>query len=75
MKSFLLIVCVLTASISFSQTNKLNKELSLLIDSLKAQDQLPATIKSGESAQKAFQKVIHSNFPLVKKIADKYPIE
>ena len=72
MKSFLLIVCVLTASISFSQTNKLNKELSLLIDSLKAQDQLPATIKSGESAQEAFQKVIHSNFPLVKKIAYKY---
>lgn len=57
---------------SFGQTKKLNNHLSRLIDSLKNADQSPLTIKNGDSAGKAFQKIIHSNFSAIKSIADIY---
>ncbi|MGI4752028.1 MAG: DUF6624 domain-containing protein [Janthinobacterium lividum] len=63
---------MLTAVVTFGQTKKLNNNLSYLIDSLKNADQSPLTIKNGDSAGKVFQKIIHSNFPAIKSIADTY---
>lgn len=54
------------------QTTFFNKDLSLLIDSLKTADQSPLTMTNADSAQAAFQKITRSNFPIVKAIADKY---
>ncbi len=56
----------------FGQTKKLNNNLSYLIDSLKNADQSPLAIKNADSASKAFQKIIRSNFLSVKTIADKF---
>lgn len=56
----------------FGQTKKLNNKLSYLIDSLKNADQSPLTIKNADSAAKTFQKIIRSNFPSIKAIANKY---
>jgi len=56
----------------FGQTKKLNNNLSYLIDSLKNADQSSLAIKNADSASKAFQKIIRSNFLSVKTIADKF---
>lgn len=74
MKSFLNIFCLtlLVTSSSFGQTKKLNIELSKLIDSLYMADQRTAEIRPGDSAAAAFQRVIRTNFPIVKTILEKY---
>ena len=57
---------------TFGQIKKFNAELSKKIDSLRNEDQSPSSIKNPDSAAKEFQKIIRSNFPVVKDIADKY---
>ncbi len=57
---------------TFGQSKKFNAALSKQIDSLAKADQSPLTIKNSDSAAKGFQKIIRSNFPFVKKVADKY---
>jgi hypothetical protein len=57
---------------TFGQSKKFNAELSKKIDSMRNEDQSPMSIKNTDSAAKEFQKIIHSNFPVIKNIADKY---
>ena len=56
---------------TFGQSKKFNFSLSKQIDSLKDADQSPLNIKNADSAAKEFQKIIRSNFPSIKNIADK----
>ena len=58
--------------VTYGQSRKFNLTLSKQIDSLKNVDQSTLIIKNSDSAAKEFQKIIHSNFPSIKKIADKY---
>ena len=57
---------------TYGQSKKLNPTLAKQIDSLRNADQSPLTIKNTDSAAKEFQKIIRSNFPVIKNIADKY---
>ncbi len=57
---------------AYGQNKKFNLSLSKQIDSLAKEDQSALTIQNSENAAAHFQKVIRSNFPLVKKIADKH---
>ena len=57
---------------TYGQSKKLNLILSKQIDSLRNADQSPLTIKNADTAAKEFQKIIRSNFPVIKNIADKY---
>ena len=67
-----LLCLTLTSVDTFGQKMKLNKNLSHFIDSLKTADQRPLAIKNADSAGKAFQKIIRSNFPSIRTIAKKY---
>lgn len=68
-----LLICLSLSTIAgFGQAKKFNKQLSLLIDSLKKADQSPVTMKSADSAERAFNRIIRTNFPVVNSIADKY---
>jgi hypothetical protein len=49
-----------------------NQKLSSTIDSLYAADQNTARIKPADSAAAAYQRVIRTNFPTVKRILDMY---
>lgn len=69
---FLSICLTFITGVGFGQTRKYNKPLLQLIDSLKNADQSPLAMKNGDSAAKAFQQIIRSNFPLVQSIASKY---
>jgi len=72
-KATTLFCCLLfLTTIVCGQASSFNKDLSQLIDSLKAADQSPVTMKNSDSAQEAFKKITRSNFPLIKEIADKY---
>ena len=51
---------------------QINQQLSHLIDSLYKADQGTALIRPSDSAAAAYQRVIRSNFPLVKKILDEH---
>lgn len=57
-------------AINTSAQKQLNAKLAKQIDSLKEEDQRPA--KMHEKAAAEFQRAIHSNFPVVKSILDKY---
>ena len=57
---------------TFGQRKKFNAALSKQIDSLRNADQSPLKMKNAHSAAKEFQKIIRSNFPIIKSIADKY---
>jgi hypothetical protein len=59
-------------TISFAQNNKFNATLSKQIDSLRNEDQSPLKMSNPDSAAKEYQRVIRSNFPVIKNIADKY---
>jgi hypothetical protein len=75
MKKFILLVnSLLIVATIFSQTQEkpINKVLSELIDSLRNEDQSAMKLTHTDSAGKVFQRIIHSNFPIVKQIADKY---
>lgn len=72
LKKYFLLVWFLIPLVSFCQTVKLNNELSSVIDSMVIQDQKSRYINNADSAEKIFQQIIHSNFSLVKEIADKY---
>jgi hypothetical protein len=75
MKSLKISTCIflwlLTVS-TFGQHKKFNLALSKQIDSLKNADQSPITIKNADSAEKAFKRIIRTNFPIIKSIADRY---
>lgn len=72
-KSFYLTLAMLILSIStFAQHAGVNKKLSAEIDSLKNEDQKPASISNGLEAEAAFKKVIRTNFPLIEKILNEY---
>ena len=58
--------------VTYGQSKKFNLNLSKQIDSLRDVDQSPLAMKNADSAAKEFQKIIRSNFPLIKNIADKY---
>jgi hypothetical protein len=66
---FCLVIMAFTA---FGQGKKINVSLSKQIDSLRNEDQRPLAMQNTDSAAKEFQRVIRSNFTLIKKIADKY---
>lgn len=68
----LLLFFAVTTVTAVGQNKKFNASLSKHIDSLKEIDQSPLSIKNPDSAAKSFQIIIHSNFPLIKDIADKY---
>ena len=70
--TFIVTLLLMSSVLCFGQKAKLNKQLSAEIDSLKTEDQKPATIPNGKEAETAFRKVIQTNFPLVKKILDTY---
>ena len=73
LKQLSLCFCItFITGISFGQSHKYNKPLSELIDSLKNADQSPLAMKNGDSAAKAFQQIIRSNFPIVQSIARRY---
>ncbi|WP_125916347.1 DUF6624 domain-containing protein [Hymenobacter coccineus] len=74
MKAFTLIFCfvIFHAHCSIGQTMGSNHKLSSVIDSLYAADQSTAKIKPADSAAAAYQRVIRTNFPTVKKILDTY---
>jgi len=73
LKILILFFCfVLTAFEIFGQSKVFNATLSKQIDSLRQEDQSPLSIKNADSAAKEFQRIIRSNFPLIKNIADKY---
>jgi len=57
---------------TFGQSKKFNATLSKQIDSLKNADQSPMKMKNSDSAAKEFQKIIRSNFSVIKDIANKY---
>jgi hypothetical protein len=63
---------MLSSICCFSQEAQLNRKLSAEIDSLKIEDQKPATIPNGKDAEAAFKMVIRTNFPLIKNILDTY---
>ncbi|WP_462266777.1 DUF6624 domain-containing protein [Mucilaginibacter sp.] len=72
-KVLLCVLLLITSSqLGLAQKIKYNKHLSEQIDSLKNEDQKPASIQNGKEAETAFKKVILTNFPLVKKILDSY---
>ncbi len=58
--------------VAIGQTEKLNITLSKQIDSLRDEDQSPLQLKNADSAERAFKRIIRTNFPLVKNIADTY---
>ncbi|HET6226686.1 MAG TPA: DUF6624 domain-containing protein [Bacteroidia bacterium] len=66
------IILIFTTVISSGQRGKLNTGLVHTIDSLFKADQDCATIKPADSAAAKYQRVIRSNFPLIKSILDKY---
>ncbi len=70
--TFLVTLLLVSSVLCFGQKAKLNKQLSVEIDSLKTEDQRPAIIPNGKEAEAAFKKVIQTNFPFVKKILDTY---
>jgi len=61
---------ILSTFTAFGQSKKFDSNLSKLIDSLKNEDQRPMTSK--DSAAILYQKVIRSNFLIIKSIAHKY---
>ena len=68
-----LLFCFFVMTFStFGQSKKFNAVLSKQIDSLKNVDQSPLKMKNSDSAAKEFQKIIRSNFPIIKNIADKF---
>ena len=72
LKIVALLFCFAVMTIAtFGQSKKFNLALSKQIDSLKNADQSPLNIKNADSAAKAFQKIIRTNFPIIKNIADK----
>ena len=74
MRALLLVVCltVFIVSHSVGQTPSGNHRLSGIIDSLYTADQNTVKIKPADSAAAAFQRMIRTNFPTVKRILDTY---
>ena len=73
LKSRTLFICfAFITFVTYGQSKKANLILSKQIDSLRNADQSPLTIKNADSAAKEFQKIIRSNFPIIKNIADKF---
>ncbi len=66
------VVLNLTTAILYAQSEITNKELAHTIDSLYKADQACALIKPVDSAVATYQRVIRTNFPIVKQILDKY---
>ncbi|HMU10647.1 MAG TPA: hypothetical protein PKC54_11600 [Ferruginibacter sp.] len=67
----LLIILLLVFVQQYSNA-QINQQLSHLIDSLYKADQGTALIRPSDSAAAAYQRVIRSNFPLVKKILNEH---
>ena len=73
LKKTILYFCFTIISLAaLAQSENFNAALSKKIDSLRNEDQSPLSIKNSDSAAKEFQKIIRSNFPVIKNIADKY---
>ena len=74
MKTFAFALClvILHSSRSMGQTAGVNQKLAGVIDSLYSADQRTVTIKPADSAAAAYQRVIRTNFPLVKRILNTY---
>ena len=73
LKSRTLFFCLaFLAFTTYGQSITFNSALSEQIDSLKNADQSPLKMSNADSAAKEFQKIIHSNFPFIKNIADNY---
>lgn len=74
MKALLPVFCctVFTVFHSAGQTLGSKPKLSSVIDSLYAADQSTAEIKPADSAAAAYQRVIRTNFPTIKKILTTY---
>ena len=74
MRASLLVCCLVFFGVcpSFGQKASLNYRLAGVIDSLYAADQRTVLIKPADSAAAAYQRVIRTNFPTVKKILAAY---
>ncbi|MDQ2794530.1 MAG: hypothetical protein M3Y12_11080 [Bacteroidota bacterium] len=74
MRASLLVFCLVVFHVfhSSGQTVSPNYRLAGLIDSLYAADQSTVRIKPADSAAAAYQRVIRTNFPAVKKILAAY---
>jgi len=74
MKTFTLILCliILNSLHAACQTAGSNQKLAGVIDSLYSADQSTVKIKPADSAAAAYQRVIRTNFPVVKKILNTY---
>lgn len=66
------IILIFTVVISFGQNKKLNTDLVHTIDSLYKADQDCANIRPADSAAAKYQRVIRTNFPIIKSIIDKH---
>jgi hypothetical protein len=72
-KLFLILTLLsLTATITIGQIKIPNKVLAATIDSLYKADQACALIRPADSAAAAYQRVIRTNFPIVRLILNKY---
>lgn len=74
MKTIITLMIPIFAMVNFNPVNaqcELNIQLAKTIDSLMAADQAPAKLPR-EQAAAAFSTAIHSNFPLVKAILEKF---
>ena len=74
MKGLLLACCVALLPVfrAVGQTPGVDQKLAGVIDSLYAADQGTVQIKPADSAAAAYQRVIRTNFPAVKRILDMY---
>lgn len=74
MRAVLLTFCctIFQAFNSVGQTPTFNQKLAGVIDSLYLADQNTILIKPADSAAAAFQRIIRTNFPTVKRILDTY---
>jgi len=73
LKSVTLVICIALHTFTlYAQSKEFNLSLSKQIDSLANVDQSVLTMENPDSAAWEFQRIIRSNFPIIKNIADKF---